>query len=488
MTCDPSTPGLWRRPTHKFKLDRALGIIKDNQIIWSKGYGVRRLNYPDRVDEETVFPIASITKSFTAALISMLVDEGKLNWDDITVKHLPNFQLYDANFTNQITIRDMLSHRTGLERADLLWYLTSYNQQEVINHIKFLKPKWSIRSRFSYSNILYSAIGMLQETVTGIPWDILISEKIFKPLGMTSSFTSLNDLNALPNFANPHTMFNNQLYPIVWPNYDNCKPAINICSNVIDLLKWVQLHMQDGVFDQKRLISSKSIEEMHRPQTVINDSSWYEFYPESSFLTYGLGWVIFDYKGRKVIEHIGSGQGMTALVTMVPEENLGIVILVNKDTYAMFPGVISRRVFDDFFGNSSVDWSSKFFKAYKKIQDEVIEQEKIDIENRIQNSKPSLTLEKYAGIYEDPLYGRINVNYSNEALHFESVTFNGQLEHWHLDTFRLLPQIQPSPIIEKIFVTFSFNSLGKVDGMKVRTSEGTSFIKLDEAAWSISTE
>jgi hypothetical protein len=160
----------------------ALGIIKDNQIILTKGYGVRSLNYPDCVDEETVFPIASITKSFTAALISMLVEEGKLDWDDVIAKHIPNFQLYDANFTNQVTIRDALSHRTGLERAEHLWYLTSYNQQEVINHIKFLKPKWSIRSRFSYSNILYSVMGILQETVTGIPWDILISEKIFKPL------------------------------------------------------------------------------------------------------------------------------------------------------------------------------------------------------------------------------------------------------------------------------------------------------------------
>lgn len=460
----------------------ALGIIKDGQIVLSRGYGVKDLGTSDPVDEETLFPIASLTKAFTAALAGMLVDEGKVDWDDPVIQHLPNFQLYDPYLTREITIRDLLSHRSGLERAEHLWYLTSYDKNEVIHRLRFLKPKWSMRSHFTYNNILYSAVGLLEEAVSGVTWETLIHKRIFEPLGMKSSLTNIEDASASRNIASAYTMHNNQITPIDWLKYDNCRAAIGICSNVVDLLKWVSLHMQKGDFDHRQILRSDTVEEIHSPQMVIHNRIWRdEYFPGSSFLSYGFGWFVHEYQGRTVIEHTGSVNGATALIAMVPEDNLGIVVLINRDSGALFPAVIKNRLFDAYFGKPSIDWNLKFFELHTRHQDQRRKEESADKSERIVGSTPSLPLKQYAGIYEDPLYGRIQINLVNGALHLQSCTFNGQMEHWHFDTFKLLPRCEPSPIGETFYITFALDYHGHVEGMKINTPspKGVSFTKLD---------
>jgi CubicO group peptidase (beta-lactamase class C family) len=443
----------------------AIAIIKDDRIVFAKGYGVRELGKPAPVDEHTLFAIGSSSKAFTAASLAMLVDEGKLKWDDPATKYLPEFQLYDPYTTRELTVRDLLTHRSGLERGDLLWYASSYDRNEVLHRIRYLKPAWSLRSHFGYQNIMFLAAGQVVTSITGKNWDDFMRERIFTPLGMTSTTSSVKALANSDNVATPHSKIDEKVQAVAWRNIDNIAPAGSINSNVLDMAQWVRLQLGGGVYQNQRLLSSGAIKEMHTPQTIIRIEGQNEkLYPEAHFLTYGMGWFLSDFRGRKIVEHGGAIDGMRAEVAMMPEEKLGMVILTNRHG-SVLPHVLTYRIFDSYLGGPQRDWSANMLKTFKALEAQAKATEKKAETERVKGTSPSLPPGKYAGTYQSEMYGEAKVALENGKLVTRfGPNFTGDLEHWNYDTFRVTWR---DPMEGKAFVNFRLNTQGKVEGINI---------------------
>ena len=448
----------------------AIAIVKNDQIVFAKGYGVRKIGDPTPVNEKTLFAIGSASKAFTAASIAMLVDENKIKWDDPATKALPGFQLFDPYATREMTVRDLLSHRSGLERGDLLWYASPYDRDEILRRVRYLKPTWSFRSTFGYQNIMYLAAGQTITAVSGKNWDDFIRDRIFTPLQMTSSSTSIKGLGNSDNVASPHTKMDEKVQVIPWRNIDNIAPAGSINSNVLDMAQWVRLQLGEGAYKNERLISSGAVKEMHMSQTVIRfEPPWSLLWPEAHFLNYGLGWFLHDHRGRKVVQHGGNIDGMSALVAMIPEEKLGLVILTNMNGTSL-TSALMFRIFDAYLGAPARDWSAELLKAIKGFQAQGRAAEKKVEESRVKGTNPSLALAKYAGAYKDDMYGDAKVTEENGKLVLRTPAFAGDLEHWHYDTFRVTWRDRT---LGKAFVNFTLNEEGKIDSMKVKELQVT---------------
>jgi len=467
----------------------AIAIVKDDKIVFAKGYGVRELGKPAPVDEHTLFAIGSSSKAFTAASIAMLADEGKLKWDDPATKYLAGFQLYDPYATRELTVRDLVTHRSGLERGDLLWYASAYDRNEVLRRIRYLKPNWSLRSHFGYQNIMYLAAGQIIPSVTGKQWDDFIRERIFVPLSMTTSNTSIKAFAASDNVATPHSKIDEKLQTVAWRNIDNIAPAGSINSNVIDMAQWVRLQLGDGVYQGKRLLTSGAIKEMQAPQTIIRiEGPMERLYPEAHFLCYGLGWFLSDYHGRKVVEHGGAIDGMRAEIALMPEEKLGIVILTNRHG-SILPQPLIYRIFDAYLGGRQRDWTTEMLKISKDLQEQAKAAEKKAEAERVQGTSTSLRLEQYAGPYQSEMYGEAKVDLENGKLVARfGPNFIGDLEHWNYDTFR----VRWRDVMQgKGFLAFRLNKQGKVEEMEIENiadfkrapdKASTAAITLSEAA------
>jgi len=443
----------------------AIAIVKDDKIVFAKGYGVREMGKPAPVNERTMFAIGSSSKAFTAAAIALLVDDGKLKWDDPVTKHLAGFELYDAYASQQMTVRDLLCHRSGLERGEFLWYGSALDRNEIIRRVRFLKPTWSFRSNFGYQNIMYLSAGQILPAVAGQSWDDFIKARIFAPLGMKESNTSIRDLKGMDNVAAPHAKLDDKVQPVPWRNIDNIAPAGSINSNAVEMAQWLRLQLGEGSYQGNRLISSGAVKEMHKPHTIIgNDPPWNLIAQEAHFITYGLGWFLHDYHGRMVVEHGGNIDGMTAQVSMVPEEKLGMVILTNMNG-SFLPVAMQYRVIDAYLGQPQKDWSATILKAFKALESVGKEAEKKQVEARAKDTKPSLALEKYAGAYQSEMYGDLKVTLETGKLvaHYGQA-FTGDLEHWHYDTFQAKWR---DPMLGKGMVSFTLNSQGQVAEVKI---------------------
>ncbi|HEX2271089.1 MAG TPA: serine hydrolase [Pyrinomonadaceae bacterium] len=443
----------------------AIAIVKDDRIVFAKGYGVRELGGTAAVNEHTLFAIGSASKAFTAATVALLVDEKKLKWDDPVTKYLPAFQLFDPYSTREMTVRDLLTHRSGLERGDLLWYASPYDRNEVLRRVRFLKPSWSVRSRFGYQNIMFLAAGQISPALTGKEWDDVVHERIFVPLGMNSSSTSIKKFAGLDNVASPHSKIDDKLQKVAWRNVDNIGPAGSINSNVVDMAQWLRLNLGGGMYENKRILSAASVKEMQTPQTIIRiEGNNERLYPEAHFLSYGLGWFLSDFRGRKLVEHGGAIDGMRAAVGMLPEEKLGVVILTNRNG-SVLPHVLMYRVFDAYLGVPKRDWTSELFKRFKAMEDMAKAAEKKTEDERVKGTSPSLALEKYAGTYQNEMYGEAKFAMKDGKLTSErGPYFHGDLEHWHYNTFRVVWRDQMGG---KGFVNFRLNTKGQPDSVSI---------------------
>ena len=443
----------------------AIAVVKDDKVVFAKGYGVREIGKPDKVDERTLFAIGSSSKAFTAATVAMLVDEGKLKWDDPATKYLPSLQLYDPYATRELTVRDLLSHRVGLERGDLLWYASPYDRSEVLRRIRYLKPSSSMRSRFGYQNVMFLAAGQIIPSITGKDWDDFTRERIFVPLGMTATGTSIKTLANSNDVAVPHSKFDDKVEPIAWRNIDNIAPAGSINSNVVDMAQWVRLQLGNGKYQDKQLISSAAIKEMHASQTIIPlEGAMARLYPEAHFLNYGLGWFLSDYRGRKLVEHGGAIDGMRALVAMMPEEKMGVVILTNLGGTTL-PMPLAYRIFDAYLGAQPRDWSADMLKTIKTLQEQGKAAALKAESERVKGTSTSLAMEKYAGEYQNEMYGDSKIVFENGKLTAQfGPNYTGDLEHWHYDVFRITWRDRTQG---KGFVSFRLNRQGKVEMMNI---------------------
>ena len=449
----------------------AIAIVKDGQVIFARGFGVRELGKPTPVDERTLFAIASNSKAFTSAALAILVDEGKLKWDDPVTKYLPEFQMSDPYVTREITIRDLLSHRSGLATfgGDLLWYESNYDRKEILRRIRHLKPTSSFRSRYGYQNIMFLAAGEVVAAVTGKSWDEFVKERFFIPLGMTSTVTSIRAFKTGDNIATPHNETDGKVRVIRYGLVDGIGAAGAINSNVAEMAEWLKLQLGRGKYDGKQVFSAASSREMWTPHTAIRISEQSEkFNPTRHFYTYGMGWFLSDYHGRKVVSHGGGLDGMISQVGLMPEENLGVVVLSNSET--ALPSAVVNKIFDLYLGVPPRDWSAELLAQTKAAQATGGEEEKRLENERAKNTNTSLPLRKYAGSYTGQLYGEAKIMEENGKLVISlahSPNFVGDLEHWHYDTFRVKWRssiVYPFP---KGFITFTLNARGQVDEMKI---------------------
>ena len=451
----------------------AVAIVKDGKIVVAKGYGVRKLGDSTAVDEFTMFAIGSNTKAFTAAALATLVDDGKLSWDDPVYQRLPGFVMYDPYVSHEMTIRDLLTHRSGmgLGEGDLLfWPHSTYTREEVIYKLRFMKPASSFRSHYAYDNLLYMTAGQIIPAVTGTSWDDYVRQHIFTPLGMNHSNVSNASFKAADDYAFPHSRVDGKLQVIPFGVLDNAAPAGAINSCAADMAKWVQLQLNHGNFTGRdgRLFSESRSKEMWTPQTIlpINDLPAPLAGLKPNFADYALGWGMRDYHGRKLVGHTGGVGGFVSRVMLVPEENLGVVVLTNAEEDGAFDSIL-YHVLDHYFGLPPTDWIA----AYKAVKDDE-EKEAAEVMKKAESaraagSKPSLQLEKYAGVYNDAWYGPITIRMENGGLVItfdHSPTMIGDLQHWQYDTFKAHWRVRT---IEDAFVTFALNPDGTIDNAKM---------------------
>jgi CubicO group peptidase (beta-lactamase class C family) len=447
----------------------AVAVVKDGRVLFAKGYGVRTLGDTARVDAHTLFQIASNTKAFTTAALAILADEGKLSWDDPVTKLLPAFQLYDPYVTRELTVRDLVTHRSGLGlgAGDLLWFHSSYSRGEIAYRIRFARPASSFRSAYAYDNVLYIVAGEIVPAVAAQSWDDFVKSRIFTPLGMTASGTTTAFFTSSRNAATPHGVDDGKLQVVPLDSVDNISPAGGIASNVTDLARWLVCRLDSGRYSGGggRLFSERQAREMWSGQTIlpISDPPPPLALLRANFAEYALGWRLRDYQGRKIVSHTGGLAGMSSQITLVPAEKLGIVILTNSESDLM--AALSYRLLDDLLGapRPRADWVAAFAQAAQIARVRADSTLRATRAKRDSLSRPSLPLARYAGAYRDELYGDAGVRLENGrlVLRFErSPAFVGDLEHWQYDSFIARWRTQH---IEDAYVTFALNPDGSVD-------------------------
>jgi len=448
----------------------AIAIVKDGKPVLVKGYGLREIGKPEKVDENTLFNIASNTKAFTAAAVAMLVDEGKLKWDDHVVDYLPYFQLYDPYVTAETRIRDLLCHRVGLRTfsGDLLWYGTAYTPEEVLRRARYLKPTFPFRSGYGYSNLMFIAAGEVIAKVSGKSWPDFVKQRLLGELGMNRTVTSPKEAQASGNAATPHAVIKGKLQTVPWFKSEAMGAAGGICASASDMARWLALQLAHGNLNGKRLFSEAASLAMWTPQVSFPVSAAVQKqYPGQHFSGYGLGWSLKDYRGRLVVSHGGALDGMFSQVTLVPEENLGIAVLTNGATDIGAP--LAYRAIDAFLGAPERDWSTESLQRFQQGQKREAERRTNNPKDRVPGTRPSLALGEYAGAYGGAMYGDATISLENGALVLRLLPdpdLVADLVHWHYDTFEIHWR-KPSPWWDEGKAQFVLNANAKVLEVKL---------------------
>src|SRR5688572_5970588 len=451
-----------------------VAIVENGRVTHARGYGVRSLGSPAEVDADTLFQIGSTTKAFTATALAILVEEGKIGWDDRVIDHLPGFRMYDPWVTREITVRDLLVHRSGLGRGqgDLMFVpSTEISRSDLVRRIRFLKPATSFRSAFAYDNVLYAVAGQIVEAVSGKSWEDFVEERILAPAGMPGAVTNDVDRLSRANRAYPHGRVGELRGVGKQQVFDekkvalgaNVGPAGAIASGANDLARWLQVQLSGGQTpgSEKRLFSSASGQEMRKPVVPVPVTPLPPPLADATpqFRGYALGWSVQDYRGHRIVQHGGGTQGFRAVVVLIPEKDVGFAIAINSEDNELVPG-LQYELLDHYLGLPKHDWPKAFREFFAARNAAALEAQRTALAERPKTT-PSLPLSGYAGSYSDPWYGPIAIAESNGALTIDfkqTPGMVGPLEHWAYDTFVAR---WPDPLIEPAFVTFALDAAGK---------------------------
>lgn len=427
----------------------ALAVVKDGQVVLAEGYGVRRVGAPEPVDANTLFGIASNSKAFTCTALSILIEEGRLGWDDPVTRHLPEFQMNDPWVTREITVRDLVTHRAGLGRGagDLMWWPpTDFSRDEILHAVRHLEPASSFRSRYAYNNVLYIAAGEVVARVSGRPWREFVRERILQPLGMERTTTSAAGLRPGDNVASPHVLVGGRATPLPIMSFENAGGAVGIHSSAADMARWMRMLLgcsrsEERPEGQVCALRPASIRRMWTAQVP---RATPEMPPglealRSSFVAYALGFGVQESRGKKIVTHTGGLPGLVSRVTLVPGERLGIAALTNQETASAFDAV-TQHILDAELGppDPPVDWLEAFTAAAAARQRRAEAKVAKDAAERVAGSRPSLPLAGYAAAYRDPWYGVAIVAEQDGHLVLSMTRTPGMvadLEHWQHDVF-----------------------------------------------------
>lgn len=439
----------------------AVGIVKDGKVVYAQGFGEKQLGSGEKVDANTIFSIASVSKNITAAALGILVDEGKMDWEDKITQHIPWFQFKDAWITQELTIKDALTHRVGLGRVlgNRLQFMTNSSRDDILYQLRYMDFEKPFRSDFVYNNVMYSLAGQVIEYTDGNTWDAFLKERLFEPLGMTSTTTSITQLEKTDNQAYPHQEIDGKVVPIAKRNWDNAGPAGGVNASINDLNKWMLMQLgTPGEYEGKTIISTKQMNEIHKPQMVSSQAK-----ASSAQSTYGYGWNITDHKGKRVITHGGATDGFNTSMYLMPELELGIIVVGNL--FNSLGNAVAYQVMDAYLGETKTDWNEHYLSNYKKSYKKASDARKKIDEARIKKTKPSLALDAYVGVYHSLAYGKVEVKKvgKNLEMHFwDTDGLEATLEHWHFDTFRA---IWKNPAQREEFMQFHLSKAGEVEAL-----------------------
>ncbi len=414
-------------------------VVKEGDVIFKKGYGVTDIRTNEPFTTSTIAFCASTTKAMTAACLGMLVDEGKIKWDDKLKNILPAFRLYDPYVSDELTIKDLLTHNAGLGNADNLWVF-GFNTTEILNRMKFMKPAYPYHASFIYQNLMYVVAGEVVKQISGKTWDAFIQERLFQPLEMKHTYTLFKDSYQEPSRMTPHWMYGDTVIkPIEALDFGEFNPAGSVVSNADDISHWLQFLQDSAKWKGQRLLSAASYTEMFRPQSFVTPA---EFYPTQAktkphWMTYGLGWFQQDYRGKMIQFHTGSLDGAIAIHGFIPEEKFSIYLFANLDHNEVRHAILWKAIDLWSFNDNHRDWNNELYDLYKARRDAGYKAEKDKEAKRILNTSPSLSLSQYAGEFSNELYGKANITYTNGKLLIELPNhFNLTLTHWNFDTFK----------------------------------------------------
>ena len=462
----------------------AVSIVDNGEVVSSRGYGVRELGKPEAVDDTTRFAIGSCSKAFTTAVLGALVDEGKLNWDDKIVKFLPDFKMYDPWITQQVTVRDMLCHRTGTGRSIRVMNRDRvFDADDYIRRMEFLRPLGEFRARFGYNNPHFLVAGKVAEVAGGQKWSGLLRKHIFEPLGMTSSAATYQEMLAsgADNIASPHTNLDggfvpaelralDPVQPIPWTDYGE-NSAGSMISNLQDMTRWLQLFLQDGIHGSGQLFSPQTLAEMTSPQMIIkpNESEMDALFAvglQSNIMSYGLGWYVSDYRGYKMVFHPGQLHGFVAAVAFLPQLKIGGVILLNVYQTMLHP-MLGYYLFDALLGIER-DYSGDMKALLGQWRAGAEMEIQGMLASRSTESQSALPLERLTGKYVSNLFGEISVSLEDGRLihrYGETELFTAGLELWQGLTFVVEYRNKINP---PEFLTFVPDEQGKVVSLSVK--------------------
>ena len=444
----------------------AVAVVKDGEMVYARGFGVRKLGRDEAVDEHTVFGIASLTKAMTATALAMLVDEGKLNWDDRVRDHLPWFELSDPWVSNQVTIADLLSHQVGIGRmtGNRLRFMPSRDPKTIMGFLKHQPFEADFRSGYVYNNIMYMVAGLVIDSASGMPWDTFLTERIFQPLDMNSAGTSITQITEYDNVAYPHQEIDGQVAVIPMRNFDNVGPAASVMASVSDMAKWMILNLDTpGVYMGQEIVSMEQMKAIFQPRQRISLEDPFT----GQITSYGYGWGLRYYEGYRIAQHSGATDGMTSLLVLVPEKDLGIIITSNL--FCNFRPAVRNYILDALLETGiGKDWHDHYFHQYEKDKKEALERRAKIESKRVQGTTPTLPLKAYTGKYYHPVYDNAEISLDDNG-HLVMQLWDddemiADLEHWHYDTFRA--HWRNRSMREK-FITFDLDQFGEVKQLNV---------------------
>ena len=440
----------------------AVGIILKDKLEYSKGFGYRDLENKLPVTSKTLFPIASNTKLFTSVGLGMLVEEGKLTWDEPISGYVPRIKFYNQDLYNTVTLRDMLAHRTGISRHDFIWYKSDFSRKELFERLKYLEPAQPIRQSSLYNNLMYAAAGYSLELMTGKTWEDFVQENIFYPLNMNSTLFTIEDMERQDDFAYPYYEERETDKLVKGPFYREGKgvaPAGAIISNIEDMSKWVITLMNGGIYKDKKVISPAILKETLQPAIAYpNTALETKGYNEILNSVYGMGRSFAAYKGHYVTRHGGAIGGFYSQVSMMPYDSLGVIVFVNGEHNSPLVDLISYNIYDRLLGLEQTDFNGRSLKDRVEGKKASKEARQAAGSDRVANTKTSHLLTDYQGQYEDPAYGILNIELEEEQLIFDFHNITLPLEHYHYDRF----DTPDNQIYGKYTVNFSTNPQGDI--------------------------
>lgn len=442
----------------------AIAIVKDGAVLQSKGYGLRDVAHGQPVTTRTLFPIASITKSFTVATLASLSSEGKLDWDKPVRDYLPEFRLYDDVLTARVTPRDLVTHRTGLPRHDAAWYNVELERPAIIDMLRYLEPSKDLRRQFQYNNLMFVTAGYLGGKLAGSSWEDAVRGRVFAPLGMTSSNFSVEDSKKSPDYAHAYQKDDKEeVHEIPILNADDVGPAGSINSNLEDMTRYLLMYLNEGRSGDKQVIAKSDIRQMTSPQMIIPSAG---VDPELGFANYGMGLFVTSYRGHKFVNHGGNLDGFSLLLSFLPDDHVGCIVFTNMDA-TQLREVLTYNIYDRLLGLEPAEWNHRLLNRYlagKKAEDEAKEKNYVP---RRDGTHPSHDIAEYVGEYSHPAYGTIQIARAGDGtdLELRYHNFKSTAVHWHYDQWKV-PQ-NALDRLERTDLMFNTDWQGYISGLSV---------------------